>query len=154
MTLHNVIQFAYLPCDGRPLLDNQIIGAPGWADADTYDIEAKAESRAQPIPVCELKQMVQALLAERFQLKAHLDSRELPVYNLMVVKQGKLKPSPDQTPPPPPAPFDPSGPLPRGMFMTRLSGSHQTTLSGSVITMERFVKALQGSVSLAHELAA
>ena len=49
MTLHNVIQFAYLPCDGRPLLDNQIIGAPGWADADTYDIEAKAESRAQPI---------------------------------------------------------------------------------------------------------
>lgn len=147
MTLRNVIQFAYLPCDGRPLLDNQIIGTPGWADTDTYNIEAKTESRSQPIPICEMKQMVQSLLAERFQLKAHFEKRELPVYNLIVMKPGKVKPSSDQTPsPPPPAAFTPRGDsLPRGVFMIRSSGPHETTILGTSVPMERFVKALSGS---------
>src|SRR5262245_17974236 len=40
------------------------------------------------------------MLEERFQLKAHYETRELPIYNLVVAKEGlKMKPSEDQTSP-------------------------------------------------------
>jgi uncharacterized protein (TIGR03435 family) len=43
--------------------------------------------------------MAQSLLAERFQLKAHWETREMPTYNLVPAKNGiKLKPSQDQSP--------------------------------------------------------
>jgi uncharacterized protein (TIGR03435 family) len=68
----------------------QITGGPAWMDTNTYDMNAKAE---RPSSVEELHTMLQNLLAERFQLKFHRDTKEMPVYALTVDKGGhKIKP--------------------------------------------------------------
>ncbi len=73
------------------LQDDQIIGGPKWLDSDRYDIEARV---GHPIRDSEEKFYLQHLLADRFQLKTHVDKRELPVYKLEVAKDGfLLKPS-------------------------------------------------------------
>lgn len=73
--------------------DFQLSGAPGWADSEHYDIEAKADTEG-PLTREQIKVMVQALLADRFQLKIHKESKELPMYALVVGKNGpKLKES-------------------------------------------------------------
>jgi uncharacterized protein (TIGR03435 family) len=65
--------------------DFQIIGGPSWMGVDRYDITAKPEGAANPDQV---KVMIQGLLAERFQLKFHRETRELPTYALVVGKGG------------------------------------------------------------------
>jgi uncharacterized protein (TIGR03435 family) len=66
--------------------DFQIVGGPGWMEADRWDIQTKAEENASPVQVNE---MLQTLLADRFQLKFHKETRELPVYELVVAKGGQ-----------------------------------------------------------------
>jgi uncharacterized protein (TIGR03435 family) len=70
----------------------QIVDAPRWlSDNDlSFDIEAKS---ATPATNDQLKLMAQALLAERFQLKVHRDTREMPVYVLTVGKNGRKVPT-------------------------------------------------------------
>jgi len=69
----------------------QIVGAPAEmaviADGYTarYDIEAKGSPEATKVQVHE---MAKALLAERFHLEAHKDTRDLPVYALITAKGG------------------------------------------------------------------
>lgn len=65
--------------------DFQIIGGPGWTESDRWDIQTKSEENASPAQVNE---MLQTLLADRFQLKFHKETRELPVYELSVAKSG------------------------------------------------------------------
>jgi uncharacterized protein (TIGR03435 family) len=61
------------------------ISGPGWIDTERYDIAAKAaEGAAEPA----LMQMLQSLLAERFQLKLHRETKELGVYSLVAAKGG------------------------------------------------------------------
>src|SRR5258705_456980 len=72
---------------------DQISGGPGWVKSDHYDLTAKAEGE-RPITREEARQMLQHLLAERFQLKIHRETKEVPVYALVVGKNGhKLKES-------------------------------------------------------------
>jgi len=78
-TLRMLIRNAYR------VQDFQIIGGPQWISADRFDIQAKAEDNASQTQVNE---MLQTLLAERFQLKFHKETRELPVYELAVAKNG------------------------------------------------------------------
>jgi uncharacterized protein (TIGR03435 family) len=90
----------------------QIFGGPTWMDSERYDIQAKADCSGGKLSREQTQLMMQSLLEERFQLKAHTETRELPIYNLVVAKDGpKLKASADQTPPPlasgPPQPCDP-----------------------------------------------
>jgi uncharacterized protein (TIGR03435 family) len=67
---------------------------PEWVDpphAEFYDVVAKTGS---PATVGQLRLMLRALLAERFQLAIHSEKRSLSVYALTVGKTGpKLKPS-------------------------------------------------------------
>lgn len=56
-------------------------------DMTFYDIFAKAEGDGVPTRD-ELRQMLQTLLAERFNLKAHRETKEMPVYALVVGKNG------------------------------------------------------------------
>jgi uncharacterized protein (TIGR03435 family) len=78
----------------------QIINGPNWIDSDRYDIQARADCSGGVIAREQLQLMVQSMLEDRFQLKAHMETRELPIYNLVVAKDGlKMKPSADQTPP-------------------------------------------------------
>ena len=71
------------------ITDRQISGGPNWLDSDTYDIYAKAE---RPTSREQIYLMLQTLLADRFKLSLHRETRELPVYALVVEKGGpKLK---------------------------------------------------------------
>jgi uncharacterized protein (TIGR03435 family) len=65
--------------------DFQIIGGPGWLGTQQYDITAKPEGAATPDQV---KLMTQALLADRFKLQFHRETKELPTYALVVGKGG------------------------------------------------------------------
>ena len=99
--LRRVIQYAYRD-------NQQFLGGPDWLDTDRWDIEAKAPEgtvpgRNNPINVAvpdTIALMLQSLLEDRFKLKAHRETRELPVYELTVAKGGaKVRLSEDQTTP-------------------------------------------------------
>ena len=68
---------------------NQITG-PDWLDSDRFDIAATiAPGERQHVPG-----MMQALLADRFHLAIHRETKDLPVYRLTVMKGGpKFGPS-------------------------------------------------------------
>ena len=92
-----MIQFAYAPHDNPmtghslPLLASQVVGGPPWINTIGYDIEVKPESNSDP----KRKWLMwQTLLADRFKLRLHRETRELPIYNLTVVTSGpKLSPA-------------------------------------------------------------
>jgi uncharacterized protein (TIGR03435 family) len=88
MSLRNLVGYAY------DVKDYQIAGTKDWMETDRYDISAKAEGDGQRSRV-EFREMMQSLLAERFHVVLHHESREMPVYALTVSKGGpKLKDSP------------------------------------------------------------
>jgi bla regulator protein blaR1 len=71
----------------------QIVGAPEWTETARYDIVAKAEAdipRAGPgAPIGPLNFMLQDLLEDRFKLRAHRETREMPIYALMLARNDK-----------------------------------------------------------------
>jgi uncharacterized protein (TIGR03435 family) len=77
-----LLQFAYRPMDGRTLRFNDIFGAPDWTDTDRFDIEAKTEGGVPQTPPEQMRLMAQTLLVDRFQLKTHWETREMPTYNI------------------------------------------------------------------------
>jgi bla regulator protein BlaR1 len=96
-TLKFLLTFAY---DVR---DFQVSGGPGWINSDRFDIAAKSErgnsestpddprklTDAQMKTSVELvRQKLQALLADRFQLTLHHETKEQPVYALVIGKTG------------------------------------------------------------------
>ena len=89
-TLKQLLRFAY----GLP--ETRIVGAAAWLDATKFDVEAKADSSvdeqmkglSSDAGREQKQKMLQALLAERFGLKAHEETRELPIYVLVVAKGG------------------------------------------------------------------
>jgi uncharacterized protein (TIGR03435 family) len=86
----------------------QISGGPAWFNSDRYDIVAKAETTLNP---GELQLMLQALLADRFHLTLHRETRELPVFALVMArKNGKLGPALIESQEGGCTPFDPTKP--------------------------------------------
>ncbi|HLK66896.1 MAG TPA: TIGR03435 family protein [Bryobacteraceae bacterium] len=78
------------------LYDFQVLGGPKWLDEDRFDIDAKAAGGTQPTKG-QLREMLQRLLAERFGVGSHRESRMLPVYVLEVAKGGsKMRRSNDE----------------------------------------------------------
>ena len=72
----------------------QVTGLPDWGDSghDIYDVNAKVEGDRTPT-LDEVRRMLQTLLADRFKLKLHHETKELPVYALVIAKNGpKLTP--------------------------------------------------------------
>ncbi len=78
-TLQFFIQLAY---DVESL---QLTGGPKWLNSDMFNIEAKAE---RSFNIAERNLMLQTLLTDRFKLVLHSETRELPVYALVVGKSG------------------------------------------------------------------
>lgn len=71
----------------------QMSGTQSWMDSNRYDIIANAPGDAAPTGR-DLRLMFQDLLADRFHLKVHMQTKELPTYALVVSKNGpKLKTS-------------------------------------------------------------
>jgi uncharacterized protein (TIGR03435 family) len=131
----------------------EIDGGPGWIDSDTYDITAKPT--VDPNPGATSKEayanvqlMLQTLLEDRYALKVHHETKELPVYALVVAKGGlKVQPSdcvkPDAPPPPSPAPGHAQ---PAFCDNIRVSRSGQNlVMTGTGITMARLISALSGA---------
>jgi uncharacterized protein (TIGR03435 family) len=72
-----------------PLVDFQIIGGPDWLRSRRFDIQAKAENAAADMDA--MLPMLKTLLEERFQLKVHTETREMPIYALVVARDdGRL----------------------------------------------------------------
>ena len=70
----------------------QLVGGPPTLLAAKYDITARAESTAT-IGMKELPQLLRTLLADRFKLKTHTETREMPVYDLVLARSdGRLGP--------------------------------------------------------------
>jgi len=96
--------------------DDRIIGAPTWVNTTRYDIEAKvAPEEARELDKLkggERNAMLISLLKERFNLKYHHATRELPVYALVVAKGGPrlTKGLPDAHGGPKPAGTEPEDP--------------------------------------------
>ena len=63
----------------------QLVGGPSWLSSDTWDIEAKTEG---PSTIAQKFQMLQPLLEDRFKLKVHRETREMPEYRLVIAKGG------------------------------------------------------------------
>lgn len=95
-TVSELIRQAYLEyASGRGSTFPQLIpiqGGPNWINSERYEIDAKAEGA--PGQGMLRGPMLQTLLQDRFHLKIHRDSREVPVYALTIAKGGvKLQPT-------------------------------------------------------------
>ena len=76
--------------------DYEIVGAPGWIDSERYSITAKVP---EGVPLTAMAAMLTNLLKDRFQLATHLETRERPIFELVVARpDGKLGPSLKPTP--------------------------------------------------------
>jgi uncharacterized protein (TIGR03435 family) len=126
------------------LQDYQISGAAAWMDSDGYDITAKAADSIAGME--QMRPLLQSLLEDRFHLKIHRETKEVPVYTLMAAKNGLKLPAakeggcvafgPDS---PPPAGRGPGQlpPTPCGGFFMG-----PNTLVGGKIPMAQLVEGL------------
>jgi len=80
MSLKFLLEWAY------GILPAQHSEGPSWMEDERYDIVAKAEGN---VTDAQMKLMTRTLLAERFQLKVHRETKEVPV---LVISQGKTAP--------------------------------------------------------------
>jgi uncharacterized protein (TIGR03435 family) len=70
----------------------QIVGGPDWMTSDRFDVVAKAPEG--PFNADVMRPMLQSLLAERFKLVVHNETREMPIYALVKARNdGKLGPN-------------------------------------------------------------
>jgi uncharacterized protein (TIGR03435 family) len=85
-TLKRLVQRAY------DVQDYQVTGGPNWLDDYHFDISAKVDEAEEELKgkqgQIRLMAMYQSLLAERFQLQFHRESKTLPIYNLVTAKSG------------------------------------------------------------------
>ncbi len=84
-----LIQGAYIAFANdivKPFDSVPVSGGPAWLKNDRYDIEAKAVGT--PSGQALQGPMLQALLEDRFKLKIHRETKEIPVYELTVAKGG------------------------------------------------------------------
>jgi bla regulator protein blaR1 len=135
----------------------QIEGGPAWVDSERYAVDAKAGGNANR---AQIFLMLQSLLEDRFQLKTHRETRELPVYTLVAARGGlKLPPpkeggcvNPDADAPPdwaegrmagrmpPPQPGKP--PSPRCGSINVMLAASGARMQGGKLPMPEFVRVL------------
>jgi uncharacterized protein (TIGR03435 family) len=85
VTLRMLVMTAY---NRQPF---EIIGGPAWWNQNKYDITAKAEDGSAKLD--DMRLMLRGLLADRFKLKAHTETRDVPTYALVLARgDGKLGP--------------------------------------------------------------
>jgi uncharacterized protein (TIGR03435 family) len=108
ITLWRLLRNAY------ELQDGQVIGGPDWINKENFDVEARPEGAVTP---AVRTQMMRALLHDRFGVRVHAETRELPVYGLVFARNDRrlgaaLKVSTEDCPPPGTAPGPPAAGLP------------------------------------------
>jgi uncharacterized protein (TIGR03435 family) len=124
---------------------DQVTGGPEWAKTERFDIQAKMSeaemATMQSLSSAEVKtrraHMLQTLLTERFKLKVHSETRQVPVFELVIAKGGpKLKD----------AATDPNPPLGKGEDGKPKAGFNQATKS-TMVAQRESTKALADFLS-------
>ena len=92
LSLENMI------CNAWDLNEFQVSGLSGWMETGRFDLTAKVSADDvavyKKLSMTQRGVMLQKLLTERFQLKVHMETKTLPIYDLVVDKGGsKLKPT-------------------------------------------------------------
>jgi uncharacterized protein (TIGR03435 family) len=134
----------------------QVAGGPDWLNKDSYlihgkvpdDLDAALHKMTSQDRVDQNRGMQQALLADRFHLKAHFETRVLPVYELIPAKGG-LKISEVPAPPErragdPPLRPRPGEALAPGTSMTTLNSNGLRVLNGRAIQMQLLARIIGG----------
>ncbi|HEV8146915.1 MAG TPA: M56 and DUF3738 domain-containing protein [Bryobacteraceae bacterium] len=90
VTLKELIANAYNIVCGKFCDDERISGGPKWIYSDRFDVVTKGPQLPQPGRATreQIRQCVQALLADRFKLVIRRETREMQVYHLVVAKKG------------------------------------------------------------------
>jgi uncharacterized protein (TIGR03435 family) len=140
MPLKVLIQLAY------SIQPFQISGGPPWMESIHYDIEAKPDI---PTKQTDWPVMLRALLADRFQLVLHKETKELPIYALVLArKDGKLGPGMTAAQEGACTAFDPSKPPPppgRGSSPTLFCGTQfmsPRSITASAVPVENLIPML------------
>ncbi|MGA1981472.1 MAG: TIGR03435 family protein [Acidobacteriaceae bacterium] len=138
-TARDIVRIAYGLPPSRA--SERVLGGPAWIDTIHYDVEGKIPdavfAEMQKMPPREQGNqkslMLQALLRDRFKLVAHVETREMPMYELVVAKSGPRlapakEPPPDESgtePPPLPPPGAPPKPenMRQGLMVLRKSAT-------------------------------
>jgi uncharacterized protein (TIGR03435 family) len=85
ITVRLLITYSY------KIIDSQLVGSPNWLDTELYDFDAKAD---HSLTRAELAPLFQTMLADRFKLQFHRETRTMPALVLTVDKAGpKMKPN-------------------------------------------------------------
>jgi bla regulator protein blaR1 len=87
--LRTYITFAYKLSPTRDQMDAMLARLPSWVSSERFTIQAKAEGNPTKD---QMRLMMQSLLADRFHLAAHFETRETAVLALTLVKPGKTGP--------------------------------------------------------------
>ncbi len=148
VTLRMLIRTAY------EVNDNQIFGLPNWLNSEKYDIEARMDSSVtdglQKISEdqrrVEKRRMLQALLADRFKLMLHRETKQLGMYALVIAKNGpKLQEAkPDDTYPK--GMKDDGRPLGAGVFRLGRYAGGRGELVGQGLPMATLVRLLSEKI--------
>lgn len=87
VSLDDLVKFAY------QLHATQVIGLPDWAGQDRYDVAAVMQPEGRP-SMNQVRTMLKKLLADRFKLAFHDETRVLPIFVMTIAKSGpKMRPS-------------------------------------------------------------
>ena len=153
VTLQSLIQSAFGTFGDGVSINTQPLhmeGGPSWMPSEHYSLSAKTDGPARTEMLAG--PMLQALLEERFQLKTHRETREIPVYAMTVGKGGlKVQPLADDAcipldlahPPAPPKPGDPPPNL-CGVMMMGSTAKGDMTIEVRGSTMTQFAQRLSG----------
>ena len=135
---------------------SQILGGPAWLNKDAYVINAKLPDALQSAlqkmtrdqRIDQNRMLQQSLLADRFHLKAHFETRILPVYEL-VPAPGGLKITDVPAPPehkPGDAPPAPGNQLAPGSVSTTRTSSGLRVLNARSIKMQLLTRIISGDI--------
>ena len=125
------------------IAEPRIVGGPDWIGVDRFDVTATAPAEGWTAE--RTRQMVRALLTDRFGLATHTESREMRIYALAVAKPGvfgqHLRPAAfDCSAPDTPSRMAPDGKVACGLLVSQAAGS--ASLRGGGQTMADFARSL------------
>jgi uncharacterized protein (TIGR03435 family) len=134
----------------------QVIGGPDWLNKDSYvihgkvpdDLEAVLQKMTPQDRIDQNRSMQQSLLADRFHLKAHFETRVLPVYELVPAKGGlkitEVPAPPERKPGDPPIRDCAGDPLPPGSSMSSFNSNGLRVLNARAIKMQLLARIIGG----------
>jgi uncharacterized protein (TIGR03435 family) len=120
----------------------KVIGGPNWLEMDRFDVFAKAPADST---AASRRQMLQALLADRFMLAVHHDSKPIPAFALKAGKRALLKETDgsgsgcnftvENTTPPQPGGGPPQGPINLPVILYTCKNTTMTAFADGMLSM-------------------